>query len=413
MITIRVDMDLDTVSAYEPEVLSLLIAHEIVRDRKVNIWTDCQSAIRTLNGGGLGPLMYTLSGWKKCKSVAFLKVDAHPEKRKTLEEWLPEEKGNYLADQVAGGLVAPDVTISSTKWLAKIASSSKIIVKHIDGPPIITDIRRIKSKNDLSSYLMERDEYRAKDGKPPQWSGSNISLHHKLMGRSNRIGDRVITQRIGLIKRWRWHSARTDNVCEGCGQPISGISHPLRSCCHSDMVKLRDNWWRSVDQTIMSCNRAFHESFFSITRHMRESDGGEIACCGSFTPGFVNQLSNAEVTVSDSFVKSLNRVLKTVVRGTRMMLREAAELQVGPAAVNWNQTAITKFFKPKDRQVVVRRRVDWSDATDRNPLTNNKSKKKNNKIDYNISLKNKNLNISQVFLCIESGGRSYWEFKAG
>ena len=95
------------------------------------------------------------------------------------------------------------------------------------------------------------------------------------------------------------------------------------------------------------------------------------------------------------------------------MLREAAELQVGPAAVNWNQTAITKFFKPKDRQVVVRKRVDWSDATDRNPLTNNKSKKKNNKIDYNISLKNKNLNISQVFLCVESGGRNYWEFKAG
>jgi hypothetical protein len=161
--------------------------------------------------------VYTLSGWKKSNSVSFLKIDAHPEKRKILEEWLPEEKGNYLADQVAGGLVAPDVTINASKWLSKISSTSKIIVKEIDGPPIITDIRRLKSKRDLSSYLMERDQYSTKDGKPPRWAGSNISLHHKLMGRSNHIGDRVITQRIGLIKRWWWHSSRTDNVCEGVG----------------------------------------------------------------------------------------------------------------------------------------------------------------------------------------------------
>jgi hypothetical protein len=65
MIAIKVNMDIDTVSAFEPEVISLLIAHEIVKGRNVPIWTDCQSAIKTLNSGNLGPLMYTLSGWKK------------------------------------------------------------------------------------------------------------------------------------------------------------------------------------------------------------------------------------------------------------------------------------------------------------------------------------------------------------
>jgi hypothetical protein len=178
------------------------------------------------------------------------------------------------------------------------------------------------------------------------------------------------------------------------------------------MIKLRDNWWSSVDQTIMSCNRAFHEPFFSITRHMRESEGGDVACCGSFIPSFVNLLTDSESMVSDSFVKSLNRVLKTVVRGTRRMLREAGELQTGPVAVNWTQTAITKFFKPTDRRMVVRKKIDWSDAGECH-LTNKKSKKKDSKIDYNISRKNKDLNISQIFRSVESGGRYYWEFKAG
>ena len=98
LITVKVNMDLDSTSAFEPEVLSLLIAHEIARGRKINIWTDCQAAIKTLNGGKLGALSYTLSGWTKSPRVSFNKASAHPEKRKEIADWLPEEKGNYLAD---------------------------------------------------------------------------------------------------------------------------------------------------------------------------------------------------------------------------------------------------------------------------------------------------------------------------
>jgi hypothetical protein len=225
MLTIKVNMDLDSTSAYEPEVLSLLFAHEIVRDKTCRIWTDCQSAIKALSGGELGSLMYTLSGWKRSGTVSFSKVEAHPEKRKRSEDWSPEEKGNFLADQVAGGMVEPMFTISASGWLSHISAASKIIVKKKGGPPLIVDIRRHKSKVDSEIYLEDRDRYRAKDGKPPQWRGANISLHHKLMGRSSRIGDRVITQRIGLIKRWHWHASRSDNICAGCDQPINGISH--------------------------------------------------------------------------------------------------------------------------------------------------------------------------------------------
>ena len=71
LITVKVDMDLDTSSAFEPEVLSLLIPHEISRGEKINIWTDFQFAIKTLNGGKLGSLSYTLSGWSKSPLVSF------------------------------------------------------------------------------------------------------------------------------------------------------------------------------------------------------------------------------------------------------------------------------------------------------------------------------------------------------
>ena len=130
-------------------------------------------------------------------------------------------------------------------------------------------------------------------------------------------------------------------------------------------------------------------------------------------PKFVNQLPNADNVVGDNFTKSLNKVLKAVVRGTRVILREAATLQVGAASVNWRQTTITNFYKPVDRHVAKRRRVDWSDANSCNDSKNNKIKKKNSKIVPAIHLKNKNLRLEQVFSCVDAGGKIYWEFKAG
>jgi hypothetical protein len=41
MILIRVEMDIDCGGAFESEVLSLLIAHEVASDRELTVWTDC------------------------------------------------------------------------------------------------------------------------------------------------------------------------------------------------------------------------------------------------------------------------------------------------------------------------------------------------------------------------------------
>ena len=93
------------------------------------------------------------------------------------------------------------MTISAKEWLKWIGSKSKIIITDPNCTPIL-EPRTIKSKLDSAKYLLDRDNYRLEAGKTPCWKGSNIALHHKLMGRSNKVGDRVITQRIGLIKRW-------------------------------------------------------------------------------------------------------------------------------------------------------------------------------------------------------------------
>ena len=212
------------------------------------------------------------------------------------------------------------------------------------------------------NYLHERDKYRTAIGKLPCWAGANLSLHHRLLGRSNKIGDRVITQRIGLIKRWQWHASRNNNICAGCNSPIDGIAHPLRTCAHLDMVKAREDWWKDVDRLIMHSNRGVHELLFTLTRAMREAAGGEVACCGSFRTDFVSQLPTSS-HLNDYQIKTITRVLKAVSGGARKILRIAAELQLGLTGVNWRQSTITQYYKPSRpaaRACVAKR--NWTDA---------------------------------------------------
>ena len=109
---------------------------------------------------------------------------------------------------MAGGILTPAYTIKASEWLKKIgATHSKLTIERTDGTPLIMDVSKTKSKCDVIKYLDERDDFREEEGKTRVWKGANIALHHKLLGRSNKIGDRVITQRIGFNKRWQWHSS--------------------------------------------------------------------------------------------------------------------------------------------------------------------------------------------------------------
>jgi hypothetical protein len=412
LLSIKVDIDVEVNSAFDAEVISLLIAHEMASGRRVDIWSDCSSAIKCLNGGGLGSYLQLLSGWTRHNEIKLCKVKAHPELRLPASEWSKEEQGNFLADKIAGGLVTPHMSISAKEWLKWIGSKSKIIITDSNSSPVIIEPRRIKSKLDSARYLQDRDNYRIEAGKTPCWKDANIALHHSLMGRSKKIGDRVITQRIGLIKRWQWHSARKDNICAGCNQPITGIDHPLRYCNHAEMIKARSNWWKGVDGSIMKCKKALHERLFAVTRAMRETPGGEIACCGSFLPNFVASLQQNSSTLSDREVKSVLRILKTVSGGARTVLRASAELQLGLCGINWRQPAITQFFKPSLKTVKTRIRRPWGDNAA--AIAELKPIRKARITDNVVLKKNKDITVQNVFNSIAHEDKIvYWEFKAG
>jgi peptidoglycan/LPS O-acetylase OafA/YrhL len=77
--------------------IALIIAREISVSRKVSIWSNWYSAIKCLNGGGIGPYAQVLYGRKKSSKISFLKVRAYPEKhsaflsgrmRKKVTTWL-------------------------------------------------------------------------------------------------------------------------------------------------------------------------------------------------------------------------------------------------------------------------------------------------------------------------------------
>jgi hypothetical protein len=261
----------------------------------------------------------------------------------------------------------------------------------------------VKSKLDVQQYLAERDAFRAADGKGPAWAGANISLHHKLLGRSCKVGDRVITQRIGLTKRWQWHSARADNCCHACGDGILGIEHPLRLCRSQAMIDARSHWWGEVDHFIARSPLHHQHILQSIAKHARESPGGETACCGIFLPHFVDGLPNKDCLINESEGKLILKLFKCIAGGCRRILRLAAETQLGPLGVNFRQATITDFSKTISPPV-------GKKITSAGRLPAGK------KIRKEITYVNKNLKPTDIFYTTPSMTHNnvvYWEFKAG
>ena len=79
-------MDVDLESAFEAEMISLLVAIDMVRDREVTIFSDCKSALALLNGEMRGGFLNIASGWRKPLGTILKKVRAHPERFRKPEE---------------------------------------------------------------------------------------------------------------------------------------------------------------------------------------------------------------------------------------------------------------------------------------------------------------------------------------
>ena len=221
---------METESAFDTEMIFLLIAIDICVDKDVTIYSDCKSALALLNGHNKGSFFNILSGWTKPLGCILNKVKAHPEKYKLPKDWQPEDKGIWIADQIPGGLFAASKKIAASIWLKRVSFTSKATIVDRNGVPFFKDISRRWSKHNLKMYLEGRDEDRAERGKKRIWKDANLSLSQMIMGRNSSIADRAAVQRVALDKMWRWYWAREDNLCSACSGTSVGIAHPILKC---------------------------------------------------------------------------------------------------------------------------------------------------------------------------------------
>ncbi len=191
-------------SAFEVELISLIIAITLYKGSPITIYSDCKSALSILNGRHRGSFFGILGGWRKSENCILEKVRAHPERFKKPEEWDCCDRGIWAADQIAGDIFSPAFTIKASDWLKLISYSSKAIVVDKAGLPFIKDISRRWGKHLVDAYLKDRDEYRAKGGKRRIWEGSNLSLIKMALGRNKSLADGAACLRAGLDKAWRW-----------------------------------------------------------------------------------------------------------------------------------------------------------------------------------------------------------------
>ena len=78
---------------------------------------------------------------------------------------------------------------------------------------------------------------------------------------------------------------------------------------------------------------------------MEVGEDGEYACCGVFTPGFVSNLTRADVELSKEHKAAVNKLIKTVGQASRELLRKHSEIgRIGVVLAKSTQISILPFL---------------------------------------------------------------------
>ncbi len=351
-VTIRVDMDVETGSAFEAELISLLVAMEIAGQIDVTIYSDCKSALSILLGRNKGTFFSLLSGWRKKTGVLLEKVKAHPERYREPKDWTNKDRGIWIADQIAGGDMEASHVIKASEWLRKVAFESKAYISK-QGLPFVKDISKEWGKHMMDRYLKDRDDYRERDGRDRIWERANLNYLHKVLGRNQTIADRAAAQRAGLGKIWRWHRHRDDNTCEACGDKhTNGILHPIRHCKNKEVHQYREKWRKGVDIYIKKMPQNVRATAKEVWRSMENNRHGEYACCGVYLEDFCEELTRADEELDRKGKSAIMGLLKAIGGGAREILR----IHMGVNSVNrmktLTQMSITSYFNKIEKREV-------------------------------------------------------------
>ena len=219
-----------------------------------------------------------------------------------------------------------ECTVGAAKWLKKIGSNSLVVIEEVDGTPFIGSMRERSSKKNMEMYWVERDQWRAKDGLPRKWEGTNMSHAFSLLRRNGGLEDHATMLRLASGKQWEYQ--RFNLVpCKACLGDFRGSSHPLLRCPNLTMVAARKLWKDNCYEHVR-CSRParLRNKLLEIIHHVWTSDGGEFAALGTFIPGWVGRIDDAVIMpVQD--LNAIRKLLRVIAGGARLVMREYARLK--------------------------------------------------------------------------------------
>ena len=228
------------------------------------MYSDCKSAIAEamlMQGpkygrSGFGDL-HTIKSVYRAYGVSADRlhhVKAHAERAKLPENYTKLERGNMLADKVAGHVVtdcAHVLTISTADILKYI--SCERMWRVVDVLGVVRPVKPLKlvKRWRADKYLKDRDADRETAGLPPKWVDADFSLVNKLYKHYGRL--HVTRARIcKLVFDKYWHGGNRIKGCRGdadltrvleecviCGD-VDNEYHSLVGCLDSEMVGIRD-----------------------------------------------------------------------------------------------------------------------------------------------------------------------------
>ena len=134
---------------------------------------------------------------------------------------------------------------------------------------------------------------------------------------------------------------------------------------------------RGIIDTLKLSYRAPLEEMW---KHMENSKDGEYACCGVFTPTFLNGLTRGDKDIDKNEKAAIMKVLKVIGTGTRELLRAHAEADQVGNAIHLNQTSITSFFTLLP--TTTRNMEGMEEDSNKKHKRKNKNNKKNNEVKY-------------------------------
>jgi hypothetical protein len=294
---IYVDIDMGVSSAFDVELICILIANEmaVAQGSEVTIHSDCMAAIKTANGGYSEGFYNTINAWKKGDKVEIVKVRAHPERFEHHSKWDWDDRGIWTADRVAGRSMECEGRISAAAWMKRIGRSSLLVIEEADGTPFIGSVRERASRVNMKKYWEERDGWRAKDELEPKWAGTNIDMAFGLLCRNGGLEDHATMLRLTSDKRWD-HSRHNLVVCKACTGEFRGLRHPLLQCCNLQLGAARKNWksecYKHADKQGSVGIKAI---LLEILHHAFNTKGGEHACLGAFLPSWVSNFDDGRI----------------------------------------------------------------------------------------------------------------------